>query len=253
MHLEMNGVCFSYGSRRVLDDVSLSLAPSEVLGILGPNGSGKTTLMRCINRVLTPAQGSVLLDGEDVRGMSRTDIARSMGYVPQNSVSDSVSPDVFEVVLMGRRPYIGWDFTDDDRRIAWDAMGEMGVRELATSDFSRLSSGQAQRVLIARALAQRAGVLLLDEPTSNLDVRYQLEVMDTVSGLARGRGIGVCAIIHDLDLALRYCDKAVLLDGGRIVSAGGITDVLTPDSIRDVYGVEAAVEDFLGRPRIVIL
>ena len=253
MRLEMNGVDFSYGNTRILSDVGIDLGESEIIGILGPNGSGKTTMMRCINRILTPQQGHVLLDGEDVFSLPRTEIARSIGYVPQNSAAEAVSPEVFEVVLMGRRPHISWDFTDEDRRIAWDAMDEMGIRGLASSDFTKLSSGQAQRVLIARALAQEARILLLDEPTSNLDVKYQLDVMNIVTDLARRKGIGVCAIIHDLDLALRYCDRAVLLDGGRIVASGPTEEVLTPDKIRQVYGVDTAVEEFYGRRRIVVL
>ena len=253
MHLEMNGVGFSYGSVRILDDVGITLEPSQIMGILGPNGSGKTTMMRCINRILTPQQGSIMLNGEDIRAIPRSAVARGIAYVPQNASAEAASPEVFEVVLMGRRPYINWEFSEEDCTIAWEAMREMGVQNLASKDFSKLSSGQAQRVLIARALAQKAEILLLDEPTSNLDVKYQLDVMNIVTDLVRDKGISVCSIIHDLDLALRYCDKAVLLNDGRIVAAGKITDVLTSENISTVYGVDAVVEEIHGRPRVVIL
>ncbi len=253
MKLTVDGIEFGYGSKAVLDDVGFEVGESEIVGILGPNGSGKTTLIRCINRILTPHQGKIFLDGDDVSCMSRLDVARNLGYVPQNATNESSSPNVFEVVLMGRRPHITWEFGENDREIAWSAMDEMGVKGLATQDFSRLSSGQAQRVLIARAIAQEARIFLLDEPTSNLDVRYQLEVMDVITRLVRERGVGACVIVHDLDLAMRYCDKVILMDGGKVIAAGMTEDVLTSENIKCVYGVDAVIDHSYGRSRVVIL
>ncbi|WII10005.1 ABC transporter ATP-binding protein [Methanomassiliicoccales archaeon LGM-DZ1] len=249
----MDSVEFSYGSKPVLKGVDLELDPSEILGILGPNGSGKTTMMRCINCILEPQQGHVLLDGEDVRSLPRLEMARRMGYVPQNKVDSMTAPTVYEVVLMGRRPHIKWEYGQKDRDIAWAAMEEMNVKDLAAEDFSSLSSGQTQRVLMARAIAQEADILLLDEPTSNLDVKYQLEVMNTVKDLVGSRGIGAIAIIHDLDLAMRYCDKAVILDGGVIVAAGKTEDVITPKIVKEVYGVDVIIDRNYGRPRVIVL
>lgn len=244
---------FTYGDGTVvLQKVGLELKGSEILGILGPNGSGKTTFVKCLNRILTPAQGSILLNGEETRAMKRKDVARKMGFVPQTSESDIASPLVYDVVMMGRRPHMTWQYTEDDDRRVWEIMSEFDVAHLASKHFNELSSGQTQRVLIARAVAQDAEVLLLDEPTSNLDVRYQMEVMNIIRGIVDSRDVSACAIIHDLDLAMKYCDKVVLLNDGAIVSAGTPLEALTPDTIRDVYGVEAHIERIHGRDRVLI-
>ncbi len=253
MQLKMDGVEFSYGSIPILKNVNLELQPSEILGILGPNGSGKTTLIRCMNGILTPQQGSIILDAEEVSKMSRKEIAKNLGYVPQNASSERNGPTVLEVVLMGRRPHIVWEFGEHDNEIVWKAMEEMDVKPLANCDFGTLSSGQAQRVLMARAIAQEAKVLLLDEPTSNLDVKYQIEVMRTVHDIAHKKNVSACAIIHDLDLAMRFCDKIVLLHEGRIVAAGPTLSVLNSENIRSVYEVDAIVDTAYGRPRVMIV
>ncbi|MDR0523612.1 MAG: ABC transporter ATP-binding protein [Candidatus Methanoplasma sp.] len=254
MRLTVEGVAFSYGSSPILDGVTFSADSGEILGIIGPNGSGKTTLLKCINRILSPVQGEILLDSESLRGMRPRDRARLLGYVPQNAVSEFSAPTVYEVVMMGRAPReAGWRSGAEDERIAWEAMADMGVDSLASRPFNRISSGQSQRVLIARAMAQEASVLLLDEPTSNLDVRYQIEVMDIVRRLSREKGVGVCAVLHDMDTAMRYCDKLIMLEGGRIAAAGDTADVLTPENILETYGVGVAIDNSYGRPHVIIL
>jgi iron complex transport system ATP-binding protein len=254
MELRVNGIDFSYGSDPILKSVGLELKRTEVLGILGPNGSGKTTLVKCINRILTPSQGEILLNSESVLRMKIKDVARHIGYVPQNSTNEFSTPSVYEVVMMGRRPHsVGWQSSDKDDRIVWDSLKELGVEDLASRPFNRLSSGQTQRVLMARAITQEAEVLLLDEPTSNLDVKYQMEVMDVVRGLAKNRGVGVCAIIHDMDIAMRYCDKIIMLEDGRITAAGTTEEVLTPENIYDTYGVRVAIDTNYGRPHVIVL
>ncbi|MDR1690805.1 MAG: ABC transporter ATP-binding protein [Candidatus Methanoplasma sp.] len=252
MKLRMEGVEFSYGSDPILQNICLELHPSEVLGILGPNGSGKTTMLKCINGILTPKQGSIALDAEEVRSMPRQDVAKNISYVPQNS-QNIASPNVFEVVLMGRRPHIKWEFGERDKEIAWKAMEDMGVKMFASVEFSKLSSGQAQRVLIARAIAQETRILLLDEPTSNLDIKHQIDVMNTIHRTVHDMKIGACAIVHDLDLAMRFCDRIILLSEGRIVAAGPTRTVLTPANIKNVYGVDSVIDESYRRPRVLIL
>jgi iron complex transport system ATP-binding protein len=210
-------------------------------------------LLRCINGILTPKQGSIAIDGSDIEKMSRIDRSKRIGYVPQHSTGETCTPTVYEVVLMGRRPHVAWEFGDKDREMAWQAMEEMDVKHLSSQRFDRLSSGQAQRVLMARAIAQEVSMLLLDEPTSNLDVRYQIDVMRTIRDQAKIKNVGACAVVHDLDLAMRFCDKIVLLHEGKVLAAGKKEDVLTPGNIRAAYGVDSVVDNIHGRDRILIM
>ncbi len=251
--LKATDVVFGYRNEEIiLKNVGLTLRKGEILGILGPNGSGKTTFMRCLNRLLTPSQGEIILDDKAISEYSRKELATRVGFVPQSSESELSSPMVYDVVMMGRRPHMTWQFSDKDDEMVWEIMKELDVAHLASHHFNELSSGQSQRVLIARAIAQDVDVLLLDEPTSNLDVKYQIEVMRLIRSLVDEKGVSACAIIHDLDLAMRYCDKVVLLHDGVIVSAGTPVEALTPDTIKQVYGVTAYVEDVHGRYRVMI-
>lgn len=253
MRFEIKGLKFSYASSPILEDVSLSIDDSEVMGILGPNGSGKTTLLKCMNQVLKPLKGSITYDGKDLLSMERRDISKIMGYVPQNNISETAFPTVYEVVMMGRRPYGSWMLNSHDNEIVWAAMEKMGVSGLSARRFDKLSSGQTQRVLMARAIAQGANILLLDEPTSNLDIRYQIDVMDTVKSLAKNDNNIVCAIVHDLDLAIKYCDKGVLLYQGKVIAAGDIVKVITPENVERVYGVDIIVDKSnFDRPHVIM-
>ncbi|MEA1905668.1 MAG: ABC transporter ATP-binding protein [Euryarchaeota archaeon] len=250
MKLKVKGVEFGYNSTLVLEGVSMDLDSSEIIGIVGPNGAGKSTLIRCIDRILTPRGGSILLDGNDVSNMTRMEIAKRMGYVPQTTTR--VFPaTVFDTVLMGRRPHLGWKSSDDDVDAVIEVLELMGIMEFAMRDFNEISGGQQQNVLIARALAQEADILLLDEPTSNLDIRHQLEVMDIMQGIVRTKGISAIVAIHDLNLASRYTDRLLLMNGGRIFAAGGPESVLTVENIRQAYGVEALVKSDGERPYII--
>ncbi|AFZ72213.1 ABC transporter ATP-binding protein [Natronobacterium gregoryi] len=248
MRLDVCDVEFAYDSDPVLDGVDLELERGQLLGIVGPNGSGKSTLLRCLNRIIEPDSGAVLVDGENVDELSREGIARRMGYVPQQE--DATFPStVFDTILMGRKPHVQWRPTDDDRATVTDVIERLDLEPFALRSLDELSGGQQQKVLIGRALVQEATVLLLDEPTSNLDVRHQLEVLDVVREEIDD-GMAAVVAIHDLNLATRYCDRLAMLHDDRIVAAGG-PEILTPETIRDVYGVDATVTSHDGR-RIVI-
>ncbi|WOX55534.1 ABC transporter ATP-binding protein [Methanoculleus palmolei] len=249
--LRVQGLSFSYRDRRVLTDVSFSLERGEVLGVVGPNGSGKTTLLRCLDRILDP-EGDVRLDGRDLSAMSRTEIARTIAYVPQSG--GALNPvTVFETVLMGRRPYLRWSVSEEDKRKVSEALSLLGIGGFASRRADRLSGGERQRVLIARALVQDARILLLDEPTSALDLRNQIEVMALLRRLADERRLAVVAAIHDLNLAARYCHRIVMLKEGRVLGEGAPSSLLTGEMMRAVYGVEAAVKDEMGVPYVVPL
>lgn len=250
--LEVNDVTFSYASVPVLKNVRIAVDTTEVLGVLGPNGAGKSTLLKCIDGILTPQEGSILLDGQDIRKMSRIELAKKIGYIPQ-SLSHAFSATVFDAVLMGRRPHLGWRTSEKDTEKVLETLHMLHIEDLAMRDINELSGGQMQKVFIARALAQEADVLLLDEPTSNLDVRHQLEVMHTIKSIVRKKGISAIMAIHDLNLAARYADRIIMMSDGTIFSAGGPASVLTRDNIKQVYGVIAEVNYNDGKPYIVPL
>ena len=250
MKLKVDGLEFSYASTSILKNVCLTLAPSEVLGIVGPNGAGKSTLLRCINRILKPTGGSILLDECEIKDMARIEIARHMGYVPQTT-SNVFPATVFDTVLMGRRPHIGWRTSERDVEKVLEILKLLGIEEFALRNFNEISGGQQQKVVIARALAQEPHVLLLDEPTSNLDIRHQLEAMDIITKLVKEKEISAITAIHDLNLASRYVDKVIMLNSGSIFSVGDTHLVLTAENIKHVYGVEVVVKSENGRPYIV--
>jgi len=250
MKLKVSGVEFSYTSVPILKGVCLELAQSEMLSIIGPNGAGKSTLIRCIDRILAPQRGSILLDGRAIKEMRRMELAKKMGYVPQNT-SQIFPATVFDTVLMGRRPHLGWRSSEKDEEKVLDMLQMLNIEDLSMRDINEISGGQQQKVFIARALVQEPDVLLLDEPTSNLDIKHQLEMMDTIKNLVREKEISAIMAAHDLNLASRYSDRIIMLNGGTIVAAGSPSSVLTPENIKRVYGVEVVVRNESGRPYIV--
>lgn len=250
--ITIKDLTFSYGNHKILDQISLSVNDSEMLSLVGPNGSGKTTLIKCIDRILKPSSGTILLDGKDIDRLSRQEIARAIGYVPQSS-SSPLSTTVFDTVLMGRRPHIGWRVSDKDLDKVAEVLGMLHLDDLAMRDFGQLSGGQKQKILIARALAQEPSVLLLDEPTSNLDIRHQLEVMEILSSLVKKSRISAVMAIHDLNLAAGFSDRLAMLHNGKIYADGHPDALLNADNMRSIFGVEAAVMNVQGRPYVVPL
>lgn len=250
--LEVDGLSFGYGGDPVLDGVSLRLDRPELVCIIGPNGVGKTTLVKCLNKLLRPSAGSVRLDGEDVLRMRLMDLARKMAFVP-NRLESVFSMSVAETVLMGRFPFAQWANSDRDLEVADGAMEALGLQPLSHRDVSELSSGQVQKVLIARGLAQEPRILVLDEPTSNLDVRHQMEVMGFLREYASNHGIIVLMVCHDLNLTAAYADRVIMVSDGGVYADGSAWDVMTESNIRHVYGVESRVIDVEGRPHVILL
>jgi iron complex transport system ATP-binding protein len=248
--ITIKDLSFSYGSRKILEDLNVAVGDSEVLSLVGPNGSGKTTLIKCIDRILKP-KGSILLNGgRDLQSLSRQEVAKYIGYVPQ-SATGVLTTTVFDTILMGRKPHMSWRVADDDIDKVVDVMKLLHIEEFALKDFSELSGGQKQRVLIARALCQEPEVLLLDEPTSSLDLKHQLESLETIRSLVKRTKISAVMAIHDLNLAARYSDTLVMLKDGMVYSAGDPGELLTEENIRTIYGVEAVVMRELDRPYVV--
>jgi iron complex transport system ATP-binding protein len=250
MVLKIKDVAFRYTSMKVLDGVSMELEDSEIVGIVGPNGAGKSTLIRCINNILNPYSGSITLDSIDTKSLSRMQIARILGYVPQSSANPFPST-VFDTVLMGRRPHSGWRSSPRDIQKALEILELVGIKELAMRDFTELSGGQQQKVILARALAQETDALLLDEPTSNLDIKQQLETMEIVRSLVHQKGISSIMAMHDLNLAAQYADRILMLKNGSVFDVGSPFSVLTPENIWEVYGVEAVIKEDDGKPYII--
>ncbi|MDO4794538.1 MAG: ABC transporter ATP-binding protein [Brachymonas sp.] len=243
--LQAHDLAFGYGTQRIFSGISLDLPRGRMVCIAGPNGTGKTTLVKCMAGIFRPQAGHVSIDGVDTRQLPRRELASLLGYVPQN-IPSRFPATVFETVLAGRRPHMGWRPSQHDLQLAADKLRQLHLQDLAMRDMASLSGGQAQKVMLARALAQETPYLMLDEPTSSLDVRHQLEILDTIRALARERDLGVLIIIHDLNLAARYCDQIVMLHQGRVFCQGKPADVITPQTMADVYGVEAEVRHSNG-------
>lgn len=248
MMLDVDGVEFRYRSTSVLDDVSFSVERGEVLSILGPNGVGKTTLLKCINGILRARKGTVLVEEESLTSMPRPEVAKRVGYVAQRSDTGRVT--VFESVLLGRKPYIRWDISKDDVRKAGEMIDRLGLAQISMKYVEEISGGEFQKVQIARALVQEPKVLLLDEPTSNLDLCNQCRIMSSVREMVRKNEISAIQTMHDLNLAIRYSDRFLLLKGGRIFAAGGV-EVISPETIEEVYGIPVFVEIFRGQPMVI--
>lgn len=238
--LSIKNLNFSYHNMRILHDFFMVVNDGRIVSIVGPNGSGKSTLIKCIDSILTPSSGDVAVDRCNIGKMSRIEIAKKIAYVPQNSLR--VFPNtVFDVALMGRRPYLSWKGDKRDEEKVWEVLRLLGIEELAMNYFSELSGGQQQKVLIARALAQETGLILLDEPTSNLDVWHQIDVMEILRSLVRRQGLTALIAIHDLNMAARYSDKIMMMKNGRIIASGPPNDVLTDKNLEKAYGIRASI------------
>ena len=276
MTLEVEELSFSYGGQPVLEKVSFTARGGTCLAILGPNGAGKSTLLRCIDRLLVPTSGSIRMDGREVADMKPGELARRVAFVPQEPVFADAT--VFDAVLLGRRPCFRWEAGADDLLAVEKTLTKLGLAPLALRPVEQLSGGERQRVAIARALVSQPQVLLLDEPTSNLDMKHQMDTIDLLRTVTRDGGVcvrdggvcirdseacvrdgGVCVrdsrpcvlvTMHDLNLAVRFADSFLLMKDRRIYAAGG-PEILTPATLRAVYGVEVTVTQVEGQTVVV--
>lgn len=251
MHLKVNNVCFGYSCTPVLEDVCLNLEGPQFVSILGPNGVGKSTLIHCMNKILEPTGGVVSLDGDDIKNMTLKDLAKNMGYVPY-SANDVFPLTVVDTVLMGRHPHSKWKSLDNDLDIVYDTLKLLGIEHLAMRPFNELSAGQHQKVMLARGLVQEPKILLLDEPTSNLDIRHQIEVTKMLKDLSVEKDILVIMISHDINIAAKFADRVIMMQNGTIYAAGVPEDVITQENLMAVYGVTSRIIMDDGRPHIIL-
>ncbi len=252
--LEVQSLSVNYGSRQVLHEVSLNVARGEILALIGPNGAGKTTLLKTVSGVLRPHKGSICLDGRDLARLSTSQRARMMSVVPQaRRLPETFT--VWETVLLGRTPYLGWlgRPTEQDRQHIRAALERTDTMELAERRIGELSGGEQQRVLLARALAQDTPVLLMDEPTTHLDLHHQIGLLNLVKELAQEKNLATIMALHDLNLASVYADRVALLVNGKLDGIGAPKDVLTEARLSEVYRLPLHVINHpdLGVPLIL--
>jgi len=235
--LETQGITLTYGDKRVVEDVTLRVMPGEIVGIVGPNGSGKSTIIKALSRIIAPHSGRVLINDRDISRISRKELSLLVGVVPQNPILPSIFT-AFDIVLMGRNPHLGLFQYEGPRdiEITWQAMKQTSTQGLAERRIGELSGGEIQCVVIARALAQETQAILLDEPTANLDISRQIEILDLIKGLCQENKLAVVMALHDLNLAVHYCDRLLLINNGRIHAEGAPAEVINTQNLEEVYG-----------------
>ncbi len=250
MTLSVKNLCFSYSSVSVLKDVSLEARAGECTVLIGVNGAGKTTLLKCMDRILKPTGGVIRADDRDIWEMSLCQLAKTVAYVPQTTTFAG-GCTVFDAVLIGRRPYFGLaGASDADVHIAGECLNKLGLSSLAMREVGELSGGEKQMVAIARALAQQPKILLFDEPTGNLDLKNQIIVAERIRGIVREEKMAAVVTMHDLNLALRFADRFVLMKDNTIFASGG-GEILTSENLKEVYGIRVLVTSVDGRTAVI--
>ena len=249
------GISVRLGGNLILNSVSFEARPGEVAGLIGPNGAGKSTLLRVLAGLIRPDSGDVRIDDLPLRGLNAGQRARRVAFMPQHDATHPFT--ALETVLMGRYAHLGRFELEGkrDREIALDAMALTDTAQFENRQLDRLSGGERQRVILARALAQQASVILLDEPSASLDLRHRLLIMETLRAEVAAREVAVVIALHDVSLAGRYCDRLTLLSEGRIAAEGRPTDVLTPQNLRLTFGVETEVrvDPATGCPQVWLI
>ncbi len=252
MGLKVSGVHFAYKDKEVLRDISFEVKPGELLGLLGPNGVGKTTLLKCINKIHAPKSGDIFVNGYRIDTLSERMIAHHLSYVPQSAHSN-FPITVLDTVMMGRYPFLNFKVTQKDKTIVFNLLERMGLTDMAFRQINRLSGGERQRVFIARAIAQEPKVILLDEPTSNLDMSHQLETLKLLRKTIQENKIAAVMTIHDLNLASMFCDKGLMLKDKKVYAYGTCQDVINEVNIKAVYGVNTEVYQKKKKKHVMLL
>lgn len=241
--LEVDGIEFSYKSVKALKNVKFKVKEGEIIAILGPNGSGKSTLLKCIARILKPKKGAILIEKNNLLNLDPNEVAKIVGYVPQNSNGNYMT--VFDALLLGRKPHIKWNVSEKDIEIVSRVLRLMNLEEYALRYTNELSGGELQKVIVGRALVQEPRVLLLDEPTSNLDPKNQIEIMKIIRDISKSQNIASILVMHDLNLALRFSDKFLILKNGEIFAEGG-KEIINQKNIQKVYEIDAEIVEYKG-------
>lgn len=238
MVLDISSLSFNFGSKNILADIDLSIKDNGIVGIIGPNGSGKSTLLKCIYRVLKPKTGTIFIDGKNINDYQFKETAKKMAVVAQHN-DTHFDFNVLEMVLIGHSPHKKFMERDsaEDIELAYKALEQVNMKDFADRNFSSLSGGEKQRIILARALVQNTDCLILDEPTNHLDIKHQLHFMS----LAKDLKITVISAIHDLNIAAMYCDKIYALKEGQIIASGSVNEVITEEVIKTLYDVEAKI------------
>ncbi len=246
MRMSVRNLVQGYGSKTILDDLSFDVDTGEVLALLGPNGSGKSTLIKTICNIMEPRSGRILIDETPIEDIDITDLAKIVSYVPQSTAAATYTT-VMDTVLLGRKPYVTWSYRQKDIDYALDAMKAMRIIGYSSRDVSDLSGGQRQRVFLARSLAQCPSFFIFDEPTSALDLKHQMNTMIKMREVVHDKGAGMIIALHDINLAMNYSDKVLMLKNGKIFAYGTPDETITEENIRAVYGVESRIMEAEGR------
>lgn len=241
--LQLNNIFFSYRDTPVLKGISIDVEKSKFVSILGPNGSGKSTLLKTINNIYTPEQGSISIEGKNISLFKPKELAKKIALVPQDTIID-YDFTVKEIIMMGRHPYKGrfQRENEEDFRIVENVMKMTNTYEIKDRFITEISGGERQRVIIAKALAQDPSIILLDEPTSHLDINHQMDILNLLQKLNREKGTTIILVIHDINLAARYSDEIILIDEGIVIGAGKPEDVITLKNMEKAYNIKVAID-----------
>lgn len=251
LDLTIKNVSFNYGDKVILKNISFKAKRKKLTALIGVNGAGKTTLLKCINGINKISSGDIIVDSKSINDYSINELAKKISYVSQ-SLTTSFSISVFDMILIGRVPFLGYRVKKEDREIVYDVIKSLKIEHLAFKDINKLSGGEKQKVLIARSLVQKTNIVLLDEPTSNLDYRAQLDLLSYIKGMIVSNEMIGIIVLHDLNLASMFCDDILLINNNTLYKFGSPSDVINNKSIRETYGVDIKLIENNGIQNVVL-